>query len=219
MPVKNVVAAIALVASLWPAPASAQTAGGYAIEYVEAHANWSAGRTRNGDTLFRFLSVWRDSEAAGGTDTIAQIGTVRCRSSEDRRTFLFSCKTNGRLVFLKDAEFEFDPTLRSASVGFEALGRKNQVTWIASDDRPKPDWRLEGGERSMAASAALTVTAKVRGRVLGERFSTKHRKARATLRRGVEGGAIYEVGLNTFTVGADSRAEARRSLRRRIDNL
>lgn len=214
MSVKRLCVAVTLVAIALTPPASAQMAGGHTTEYVEAHANWVAGRTKEGP-FFRFFSVWRDSEPAKGSDTIAQIGTVRCRSKDDRKMFRFACTTDGRLIFLRDAAFRFDPALRSAYVLFRALGGQHRVDWTATEERPRPDWRLAGGERSMALSAAATVDARVRGRVMDQTFSTKRRRARATLRRGVEAGAIYEVG-GPFVVEARTRAAAIRAIRRAI---
>ena len=203
--------AAALVAATIPGPAGAQTVGGKAVEYVEAHANWLAGRYPGG-VIYRFLSVWRDSDPIGASDTIAQLGTVLCRSGDDRGTYVYSCRTRGRLIFLKDASFEFDPTLRSASIQFKALGHEHAVAWKASDDRPKPDYSLQGGERAMTVSAAFTAPALVKGHMMGERFSTK-KDGGGRLRRGVEATAIHDLGLQTFTARGATQKAALRALR------
>lgn len=216
---KKLLLVVSLLGSVIPAPAHAQSVGGYAVEYVEAHANWVAERSTRGSPLFRFVSATRDSEPAERPTTIAQVGKVRCSSRSARRSFFYSCKVSGRLLFLKTKAFEFDGALRSARVVFDARGQSNEIEWTGRDDRLAPVSSLQGGERALVAGASVTAGAKVRGSVLGERFSTQHKKARATLRRGAEAGLIYETGLRGFTARGSSQTDAWRSLRRTVDSL
>jgi hypothetical protein len=211
MYMKRLFVAAALVAATVPGQAAAQTVGGKTAEYVEAHANWLAGRFPGG-VIYRFLSVWRDSDPIGASDTIAQLGTVRCRSGDDRGTYVYSCRTRGRLIFLRDASFDFDPTLRSARIEFKALGHEHAVAWKATDDRPKPDYNLQGGERAMTVSAALSTPALVKGHMMGERFSTK-KDGGGRLRRGVDATAIHDLGVQTLTARGATQQAALRALR------
>ena len=217
--VRKLLPAIALAASLLPATAHAQSAGGYATQSVEAHVNWFAGRSAEGSPLFRFVAVSRDTDVVGGTDTIAQVGKVRCVSSSARSSFLYNCSVSGRLLFLKTRDFEFDNALRSARVVFEIHGQRNRIDWTGNGKQPKPSWSLQGGERALVANGSVTAGSQVRGSVLGDRFSNKRKKARATLRRGAEVGVLYETGVRTFRVRGSSAGAAWRKLRAAIDSL
>ena len=216
---KKTLLVLALAAWLLPGPAQAQSAGGYAAESFEAHANWLADGSNRRAPLYRYVSVTRDERVGGAVETMAQIGQARCSSNASRRSFFYSCTTTGRLIVLKRAAFQFDAALRSASVDFRVAGRAHQVRWRARDEQPHPSWSLQGGERALAARASSSVGARVRGSVLGERFSTRKRKAHATLRRSQDVTVLYETGFRSFTIRGSSRAEAWRALRQRIAAL
>lgn len=216
---KRTLLALSLLAGVLPGPAHAQSAGGYATESYEAHANWLAERSSRRAPLFRYISVMRDERVAGAADTMAQIGQARCTSHASRRSFFYRCTTEGRLIYLKRASFQFDAALRSARVDFRVAGRAHSVRWKGRDEQPDPSWSLQGGERSLVARVATTVGARVRGSVLGESFSSRRRKARATLRRSTEAGLLYEAPIRSFTVGGPTRAAAWRELRRQVGSL
>ena len=217
--VRKLLPAIAVATFLLPAPAHAQSVGGYATQYVEAHVNWFAGRSPEGSPMFRFVAVSRDTDPAAGTETIAEVGKVRCVSSSARRSFLYDCSISGRVLFLRASDFEFDNALRSARVVFKTQGQTNRVEWNANGKQPKPGWSLQGGERALIVNASVTAGAKVRGSVLGDRFSNKRKKARATLHRGAEVGVFYETGVRTLRVRGESAGAAWRELRAAIDSL
>src|SRR5687767_3260552 len=153
---KRTLLALSLIAGVLPAPAHAQSAGGYATESYEAHANWLAERSTRRTPLFRYIFVMRDERVAGATDTMAEIGQARCSSHASRRSFFYSCTTKGRLIYLKRASFQFDAALRSARVDFRVAGRAHEVQWKGRDEPPHPSWSLQGGERSLVARVSNT---------------------------------------------------------------
>lgn len=216
---RKILVALSLCASLLPSSAHAQSVGGYISESFEAHTDWIARGSRPGSPLFRYVSVTRDEKVGSEAETMVQIGQVRCTSRASRRSYFYSCKTSGRLLFVKRALFQVDGALRSARVVFRTRGTTNEVRWKGRDDQPEPSYGLQGGERALVARATLTARATVRGAVLGERFSTTRRKARASLRRGIHAGAIHGTNARHFTIEASSRATAWRNLRRAIGTL
>lgn len=213
--VRRQVACISAVLVLSPNPAAAQSVGAYATDSVEAHADWVSRPTRRAPR-FRFVKITKDTEPAGAAFTMAEVGTVRCSSAEERASFRYSCVVRGRLIFIRSDAFRFDPALRSARAQFKAFGRTNRVRWTARNEPPQRDWTLHGGERAIVVSAALRAGSKVRGRVLGRPFSTAGNDAHASLRRVAEAGVIYDTSTRTLTVERRYRAAAWKALRKAI---
>ena len=216
---KRLLAATLLVGALLPQPARAQTVGGYYNDNVEAQANWIAGRS-NGNLFFRFIHVGRYTNPIGARETLVEVGKVLCTAVDRARSFQYDCRIRARLLEVRGSNFEFDPLARSAQVRFKQGGVMSAVEWAAKQSHPNPGWSLEGGERSMAATAHLKAAALVEGTVNGQRFSNQHRKAFASMRRWSEAAAIYEAtNGQTFKVEAEGELAARRALRARIASL
>lgn len=215
---KRALISISAVVALVPGPAAAQSVGAYSVDYVEANANWVSGGDRR-TPFFRFVSVTRDTQPTDAPFTTAEIGKVRCRSWDDRKSFRYSCVVSGRIAFIRSGGFQFDAALRSARASFTAFGRSNVVEWTGRGQLPQRESSLHGGERAIVASAALRTGAKVRGRVLGRAFSTKKSNAQAALRRGTEAGVIYDTGVRSFSVARETESAAWSALRRAITRL
>ncbi len=212
--------ALTIVASssLLSPTARAQAVGAYAMEVVEAHADWVADRGR-GWVEFRFISVGRYTDPAGPTQTIADVGKVQCSIRDTRQAWISSCKITARFLPMKGGRFQVDGLLRNAQVVLKDSGMTHRAVWAAKDDARDPSWLLQGGERSMAVRASARADATVEGRVLGERFTTRGNQAHAHLRRYAEAGVIYETGPTPFVARSPSYARAWRSVRAFVASL
>lgn len=207
---------LVMVLTLLPSPARAQSVGVYAMDSVEAWANWVIDRSQ-GSIVLGFINVGRYTDPVGATDTVAIVGKVRCRSKDRKGTWISNCVIKDRVRFIDPHDFQFDMLLRSAKVVIRDAGGNHSALWTAKEDaEPQPGWMLQGGERSLVARASLGAPAKVSGRVLGMHFSTKKNQAYAGLRRGIEGGVIFELteGQRDLRITKRSRGRSLSSLLR-----
>ena len=108
---KKLLVAAVVVGAATPTNAHAQMVGAFINDGVEAQADWIAGRS-NGDVIFRFVEVGQYSNPLTITDTLVEVGEVRCSSIDRRESFEYMCRVRGRFFSIRAREFEFDSLAR-----------------------------------------------------------------------------------------------------------
>ena len=213
---KKLVISVLAIALLAAPHAQAQSVGAGAQEVDEARASWTI-RNSGGLAIFRFVNVYRTVEPAGPTSTFASLGKTRCTLDAMGNVYYSTCTLKARIIFFKPQYFTFDPLLTRATVVLKDGDSTHTIKWKTKDDRPSPDYKLEGGERSLVFYGLMRSQADAKGRVLGERFTTHEPGGHAALSRGYEAVLLWDTGeertKETYIHRSTSRAETMRWIR------
>ena len=194
---------------LVPTGARAQDAGAEAGQVWEASANWVVRRAENAGH-FRFVEAYEWVDPVEGASTIVDYGRVCCGIGEKGRVIVTSCKVTTRIVFTRPDRFHVDPLVRHATLTFVENGVTQTARWTTKQSSPAMTWALHGDGEYLVLNAGMRSTAQARGRVMGDRFSTKAQTGFATLRRGGSGEVFVglDAGPKTHVYEHRSRTRA-----------
>lgn len=150
---------------LFPHPTTARSAEADHLE--EVRAKWLFNLGRDGTYEYIDLHATRNSSPSGSR-TRATLLRGTCRETNDGKGLF--CRGNGGSVRVEVSEFEFSPTMDSASISFRLRGQENRVTWAPLASPPQPYRTEENCPGGSASSNGLHRYSEAQGRIFGLRL-------------------------------------------------
>ncbi len=147
-------------------PAGAQ--GAYATGMQLAYADWIDMEGKTG--TFAVAVGWRVLDSEQGFLSRGAVAQGTCTKDTFENGWSISCMGRGKGREVGLEEYEVDPLLSSARLGFRVAGFQHAASWRGRGRSPQGFAGVQTGNTAVMADAGFYRGAKTRGRVFGHSY-------------------------------------------------